>query len=107
MLIFPSVIVDDLDVECLASTPKKTNAPSIVDANTVLTLAAAFQSFESIPWRDSQIIQPPCLMQIQELSPGDPLEHSKSANRLIIEERFGISALERADHVEISLSRNT
>ncbi len=106
MLIFPSVIVDDLDVENIALLPAKTNAPLIVDPNAVLAFAAAPQSFQPIPGRDSQIFQPPCLMQVQKLPPSAPLERTESMNCLIIEERLGISAFARADHLETSLSRD-
>ena len=87
--------------------PAKANLPLIVDPNAVLALAAPLQSLKPVPRWDSQIIQPPCLMQIQKLAPGDPLEGAESTNRPVIEESFSFAAPERADHVEMSVSRST
>ncbi len=45
------VIVDDLDVDCVAVIPTKTNAPLIVDPDRVLSGAISPQPLESKAWR--------------------------------------------------------
>lgn len=51
------MIINYLDVECIAISPNETDAILIVDTDTVLTLPIAFQSFKPIPWEDGEITQ--------------------------------------------------
>jgi len=51
------VVIHDLDFVCVTVSPDKTDAPLIIDANAVLTLAFAFQGLESIGRWDAEIIQ--------------------------------------------------
>jgi len=51
------MIVNNLHVECVTVSPNETDAVLIVDADTVLALPIAFQSFETIAWKDCQIPQ--------------------------------------------------
>jgi len=48
------VVIDDLDFVSVAVAPHKANAPLVVNANTVLTVAAAFHSFQAMTWVDGQ-----------------------------------------------------
>jgi len=43
-----TIAVHNLDFVCVTVSPNKTDAPLIIDANTVLTFAFTFQCFESI-----------------------------------------------------------
>ena len=53
------MIVDDLDVRraALASAPFKAYPPLIVDADTELTGAVAFQGFEPVASQGAQLIE--------------------------------------------------
>jgi len=53
------VIVDDLNVCRVRSTPYKTDAPLIVDPNTMLALPVAFQAFKPIGRRDPEVVKGP------------------------------------------------
>jgi hypothetical protein len=44
----------DLNVCWSSLGPAKANAPLIIDANTVLAVAVAFQFFQAIAWRGPQ-----------------------------------------------------
>ncbi len=49
------MVIDDLDVEGIAISPAKANAPLVIDANTVLAGALPFKSLESIGGRDAKV----------------------------------------------------
>ena len=51
------MVVDDLDVMCVPVLPAKADAPLIVDANAVLARAVAFELFESVAGRDTQVLE--------------------------------------------------
>jgi hypothetical protein len=59
--------------------------------------AAAPQQFQPISRRYAQILQPPCLIQVQKLPPRRPLDGLKSPDRAVFKERSGVRALERTD----------
>jgi hypothetical protein len=59
------MIVDDLDVKDIAVFPAKADPPLIIDADAVLPLALALESFEPISWRNPEILESERLMQIQ------------------------------------------
>jgi hypothetical protein len=48
------VVIHDLNVCWPSLGPSKAKAPLIVDANTVLAVAVAFQFFQAIAWRGPQ-----------------------------------------------------
>ena len=49
------MIVHDFDVLRVAVLPTETNSPLIIHSNAVLALAIAFQRFEAVSGRDSQL----------------------------------------------------
>lgn len=51
------MVVDDLDVPCSAFTPDEADPPLIVDADTRLSSAIAFERLQAIAGRNAQIIQ--------------------------------------------------
>ena len=51
------MVINDLDVKRIAIAPNETDPILIVDADTVLTLPIAFQSFKAIPGKDCEITQ--------------------------------------------------
>jgi hypothetical protein len=52
-----SVVVNDLDVPGRPFPPFETNAPLIVDTNTVLPAPIAVQGFEAIARQEAQIVE--------------------------------------------------
>jgi hypothetical protein len=53
---FTSVIIDDLHVVCTCVHPPKTDAPLIIDTNTVLAGTLALEGFKAIARRHLQVL---------------------------------------------------
>jgi hypothetical protein len=51
------VIINDLDLESVASFPSKTDPPLVIDANTVLARAIAFELLQAIAGRDAEVFE--------------------------------------------------
>jgi hypothetical protein len=51
------MIVYNLHLVRITVFPFEAHSPSIIDADTVLTSAIAFQFFQSVGWRYSQVLQ--------------------------------------------------
>ena len=49
-----SVVIDDVYLEGISSTPTKNDSPLVVDPDRIKTLPAALEPFESIPRRNGQ-----------------------------------------------------
>jgi len=64
------VIIDNLDLIGVSISKLKANPVTVVDSNTVLALAIAFQRFQSISGRRGQIAQFPGIFELEELAPG-------------------------------------
>jgi hypothetical protein len=99
---FPSVVVDDLDVERLALTPAKTQALLLVDADAVLTFAIALECLELIAWRHRQVTNICRRIEVLELLARTLLNLSvEPLHELTAEDRFRPLILERTDHLRI------
>lgn len=59
------MIVDDLDVVSVAIFPNEANAPLIINANAMLTLAVASQRFQAVARGSQQVPQRSCAMEVQ------------------------------------------
>lgn len=93
------MVVDDLYVVGVALFPAKTNTPPIIDPDAVLTLPIPLQRLQTVRWGHSQV--PKCLGSIEhpQLPQSGPLNVCRqSANRLSLEERFGLFRPEGPDH---------
>jgi len=49
--------VDDLDVMRVARPPTKTDSPLSVDTYAVTSSAITFQFFESVCWRNAEVVE--------------------------------------------------
>ena len=59
------MVVDDFDIERLATLPAKADAPLIVDTDTVLPRTIAAELFKPIARWGEQIAQVLCVVQIK------------------------------------------
>jgi len=73
MFAFSSVIVGDLDFVGVAFMPPETDSPLIVYSYAVLTLAVAFQRFETITRNVGKISQRHRSIQFSQLPPRNTL----------------------------------
>jgi hypothetical protein len=51
------MVVYDFDFVDVRLAPDKTDSELVVDADAVLALAIAFERFQTIAWRDSQLVK--------------------------------------------------
>ncbi len=97
------MIVHNLHVEGINSGPAETDAPLVVDANTVLPLAIAREGLQAIAWNSSKIRQRRSGMNMIEL----PFRHRsntlKPPAKLAPEHPLGLPVPEGPNHNSIIL----
>src|SRR5262249_13219854 len=79
------MIVGNLHVKGMAVAPHKTNSPSVIDANRVLSLAVTSQSFQLVPWRRGEHAQLCGGVQLQQFPQCHPLEGAEASAVTILE----------------------
>src|ERR1019366_4946360 len=94
----PLVIVHDLNFVSIALAPNEAQTPLVVNANAVLSLSAAMQSFQAISGGRCPIAQFGGAIQLPKLAPRDVLDRLKAAARLPAGKSLGFRAAERLDH---------
>ena len=94
----PSVVVHYLDVSRPHLTPLEAEAPLVIDADAVLTLAIALQSLQVVARRSFQEFQRLRSIELSELAHGDADEGLEATRVLALEECKRVFALERLDH---------
>ena len=67
------MIVDNLDPFRAGIRPNEADTPLIVDPNAVLSGPISLQRLKPIAWWHRQILQPPGLMDLEQLSLSRPL----------------------------------
>ncbi len=67
------MIIGDFHFIGIAILPAKADAPWLVDANTAWSAAVAFEGFQTVRWRNLQIIQIGGLTHHRELVQGSLL----------------------------------
>jgi len=92
------MIIGYLDPKNFPVLPGKTYPVLVVDPDAVLPLPGTPQSLKAVPRRGPQIVQPPCLMQEQQLSPGHALYFLESRDPYVVEKVLGIPVTKRPDH---------
>src|SRR5262249_6868668 len=93
------MVINDLRVIDVALAPFKTNAPLVVDANTVLTFTVTEQFFEVIGWWYAQILQRVCAIQDLQLAPRNALNVLRQLARdLAPKQLCGFLVLKALDH---------
>jgi len=94
------VIVDNLDIKCVAVRPAKANPPLVVDAYAVLPFPVAFQRFEPIPGRNPEMIQRTCLIEIKKLAPRWPLNDPEPGYESVLKQCLDVRRSKGLDHTE-------
>jgi len=95
----PLVVIDDLDVVRVRTSPSEADAPLIVDADTVLTGTRSFQLLESIAGRYPEVFQALRSIHKDELSQHDALEiRRKAARRLTSKQACRVAIGETPNH---------
>src|SRR5262245_42461229 len=96
--ISPLVVIRNLHIVRAIPAPSKTDAPLLIDPNTVLSLAVSRQALEPVTWEHCQSLQRIC--GIQDAQPffrlagkGTPL-----ADDMPLKELFRVTIMEALDH---------
>ena len=62
------MVIANLDIECIAVDESKTDSPSFVDRNRMLALAIIFQVMQPVAWRDLEVAENSCSVDLFELA---------------------------------------
>ena len=82
------MVVDDLDIFGSGLGPSKADSILVIDADTVLPNATAFQRFQPVSRRNLKIAQPPRLVEDRELSHGDRLDLPEPRHSIAAKQRL-------------------
>jgi hypothetical protein len=89
------MVINDLHIVGIRTLPAETDAPLLIDLDTVLARSISPQGFQAVARRDPQVLKRLCAMQHEELPERRSLEvHGNPANRLAPEQHFGIAGSE-------------
>ena len=91
------MVVNDLNVVGIAASPQETYTPLIIDADAVLTLAVGLQCFQTISWRNHQILQGASTVQVKQLSARYSFKGPKARHVRISEQCF--RSLDRKERI--------
>lgn len=92
------MIIDYLDIQCIATDPTEANPPLVVDPNAVLLHPVAGKNLQPVPSNSAQIGNGRGRMHLVELAfchRGDTL---KPPAKLTPEDLLGLPVPERPDH---------
>jgi len=99
MVIVPSVVIGDFDLECVTVCEAEANAPLIVHSDTVLSSAVALQCLKVIRWWQTQVLDPSRSVQLSQphhrTSQDIPRQPARSGGH---EESLGFVVFKRPDH---------
>ena len=95
------MIIDDFNVMRVSACPAETDAPLVVDANTVLTGSITTQLLESVGWWNAEVKETGSSVEHDELPERNSLEvRRQPTDPLSLEEAFGIEVPEAANHAQ-------
>jgi hypothetical protein len=98
-MLITSMIVDNLDPLCISLVPQEADPPLVIDADAVLTLPVTTQCLQSIAGWSGQVAQFLRLMDLSQLTLGNPLYVVRQPPREpAVEQPLGVAIGERADH---------
>jgi len=92
------VIIDDFHILGACAGPTKTKPVLVIDSYAVLSGTVAFQGFETIARRNTQIIEPSRHFQLPQFSQGDAFKLDEPPNALTGRQPLRVAALEGSDH---------
>ena len=94
-----SVGIDDFDIVRAIRLPAEADAPLVVDADGVLAFAVAFVGFQSVAWRDGEVVEFGDCVKLSEFPQGNTLDGRRERSCLpFLEEGGGLPRCKGADH---------
>jgi hypothetical protein len=95
------MIVHDFDLICVTISPSKADSPFFIDADRMLPLPIASQSFQLITWRGSKDTEFCCSMQLQQFSQGHAFKGTETLAVAILKQRFSVPGAKALDHIQM------
>jgi hypothetical protein len=96
------MVIDNFNFVCVTFAPAKANPPLVVDSDAVLSVAIAFEFFETIAWRHAKIVQRFGGIKQGKLPEGGPVKFSgESLDFFALKEQFRVLIGESPDHCPI------
>ena len=96
------MVVDDLDVMSVASSPTEADSELVVDADAVLADTITDELLEAVGWRDPEIGESGGSIEHDKLAQGNALKtRRKTTNSLALEQAFGVVVAETANQRHI------
>lgn len=93
------MVVDNLNVESVASIKPEANAKLVIDADAVLSRPVAGQGFQSVIRRNPQILKVGSAIQHRKFPKRHQFNICESWNPRLVEQRFRVLAAKRSDHL--------
>ena len=93
-------LIDDLDSRGAVMGPDEADPPLAVDADAVASLAIAAEFFQAVSRRKAQRAQGGGVVKHLELALGNELNAREAGNVTAVEQRSGVKASERLDHIQ-------
>jgi len=84
------MIIDDFHICGVATMESETQAPLVIDTNTVLASSTAFQKLKPITRRNSQIVNPARPVQLFEFASSYAFDICETSDACTIEQCFSV-----------------
>jgi hypothetical protein len=94
------MVINNFNIFGTSFCPSKANATLPVNTDAVLPGSVAFERFQSVSWRYSQILKVSGNFKLPQFSTSDRLEVRESLDSDSLRKCLGIGTLEGADHTE-------
>jgi hypothetical protein len=95
------VVVDHLDLLCVAILPHEADPILIIDPDAVLPTPIAGESLQVVPRERPQVVQSLRCVHLDQLALSHPSDAPKPSRRATLEQRLGLSIAEGPDHLLI------
>src|SRR5260221_60844 len=96
------MVIHNLNIAGIRTVPAKTDAPLVVDADTILAVPIAFQRFKPVARRHGHFADSHCSVKLQELAPGGPLNvWRKPSGHVPAENLLRLRAGEALNHFDV------
>jgi hypothetical protein len=94
----PLMVIHNLNVLGTSIRPAEAYAELIINSDAVLAVPITLQSFQSVAWRNTEIFQSTCDLQLSKFSTRHNSDTGEPPDPLPFRNGFCVGTLERMDH---------
>jgi hypothetical protein len=98
------VVIHDFYIVRIAVNPSETDAPLVIDTDTVLTFTVAAQSFKPVAWWCKQVLKRLGRVNVIQLAPRRSLERLETPDKPVVKKRFSILVMKGFYHLHTILA---